>query len=99
MKSKVEWTKEAKSSLDYHCEIIALESLKNARNVRRVILSTAKVLEDYPRMYQQDEYYFDSNKDIRRFFCWSYTIVYQVKEPIIRILDVIHTKSNPINFE
>ena len=76
MKWKVEWTDAAKSSLDYYCSVIAVESTKNARKVRKVILSTTKMLEDYPRMYQKDEYYSDDTKDIRRFFCWSYRIVY-----------------------
>ena len=95
MSKKVEWTIKAKASLDQYCAIIEENSSVNAKKVRREIVLTSKDLSKNPYLYQIDEYYPDNPGNIRRFFKWSYKIVYQVKEEKVIILEVYHTSRNP----
>jgi len=92
---KVEWTKRAKSSLDYYCSFIEEDSPSSARRVKREIIQTSKKLANNPYLYQVDEYYPDNTGDIRRFIRWSYRVVYQVQEHRIVVLQVYHTRTNP----
>jgi len=95
MSKKVEWTIKAKTSLDQYCAIIEEYSSVNAKKVRREIVLASKGLSKNPYLYQIDEYYPDNPGNIRRFFKWSYKIVYQVKEAKVTILEVYHTSRNP----
>ncbi|WP_420319309.1 type II toxin-antitoxin system RelE/ParE family toxin [Ekhidna sp.] len=55
----------------------------------------SKSLNLNPEKYQLDEYYSNNPGNIRRYFRWSYRIVYQVNEKTIDILNVIHTSQEP----
>jgi len=92
---KVEWTLRAKTSLDYYCSIIAEDSPKSARKVRKEIVLTSKKLANNPELYQLDEYYLDNPGNIRRYFRWNYRVVYQVQEAKVVVLEIYHTGSNP----
>jgi|GEM_PF-787461 len=95
MIKKVEWTRKAKASLDYYCSKIAENSPSSASKVKKEIVQTSKKLAQNPYLYQIDEYYPDNTGDIRRFFRWSYRVVYQVQKNRVVVLEVYHTSTNP----
>lgn len=92
---KVIWSKKAVSSLDKYCRYIEEVSVNSAKNVRKKIVLTAGELSKNPEIYQLDEYYPKNTGDIRRFFCWNYRIVYQVREKDVLILNIYQTGLNP----
>lgn len=94
-KLKVNWTDKASASLERQFLIIKEASPKNANMVRTEILKATKVLPNHPRKYQTDEYYPQKLGEIRRFFKWSYRVVYEIQEETIDILNVIHTSQEP----
>lgn len=94
MKRKtVLWTERASQSLDFFCGYIEKDSPVAARRVKKEIILTAKQLAVNPEMYQLDEV-FAEKRNIRRFFRWSYKVVYQVYETEVVILDVFHTSAS-----
>ncbi|WP_209331269.1 type II toxin-antitoxin system RelE/ParE family toxin [Lunatimonas salinarum] len=72
-----------------------LDSKSAADNVRREIIRSTKDLALGPDKYQLDEFYLNNPGNIRRFFRWSYRIIFQVQEDHIAILNVIHTSQEP----
>jgi len=56
---RVEWTKRAKNSLDYFCEVIGYDSPTNDRKVRKEIVFTSRKITKNPDLFQLDEYYPD----------------------------------------
>jgi len=95
LSKKVEWTKKAKGSLDYFCDIIGEASNSNAKKVRREIVQTSMKLSKNPSLFQLDEYYPDNPGNIRRYFKWSYRVVYRVTNEKITVLNVYHTGGEP----
>ena len=95
MSKKVVWTTRASASLDCYCDIIAEDSSSIAKKVRKEIILTTKKLSKNPFLYQLDEYYLDNPGNIRRFFKWSYKVVYQVTEQRVVVLEVYHTSTSP----
>ncbi|MCV9388499.1 type II toxin-antitoxin system RelE/ParE family toxin [Reichenbachiella ulvae] len=95
MSKTVEWTIRAKKSLDYYCSLISEDSPQNARKVRQEIIKATKQLSSNPYMYQIDEYYPDNSGNIRRFFRWSYRVVYHIQTHKVVILEVYHTSRKP----
>ncbi len=94
-KLSVNWTTKAAQSLENHCQRIKEESPQSADRVRKEIFKATNALPAHPRKYQVDEYYPKELGEIRRFFKWSYRIVYEIKENTIDILNVIHTSQEP----
>ena len=74
---------------------IRKDSLVAARNMKNEIISATKQLGDHPEKFQLDEFYPDNPGNIRRFYKWSYRIIFEVKEHSIDILNVIHTSKEP----
>lgn len=95
MNKKVFWTQRAKGSLDYYCDRIAQDSITNAKKVKKEIILTSKKLSKNPDLFQLDEYYPDNPGDIRRYFKWSYRIVYRVMDDKVTVLNVYHTSIHP----
>ena len=83
----VNWTAKAVQSLENHYHHIKEESPQSADKVRKEILKATRALPSHPRKYQIDEYYPKESGEIRRFFKWSYRIVYEVRESTIDILN------------
>ena len=52
-------------------------------------------LKGYYDHIKQDEYYPNNSGNIRKFFRWSYRIIYQVNEDTIDILNVLHSSQEP----
>ncbi len=94
-KLKVNWTTKAAHSLENHYQRIKEGSPQSADRVRKGIFKATNSLSTHPRKYQIDEYYPKELGEVRRFFRWSYRIVYEVKENVIDILNVIHTSQEP----
>ena len=87
------WTQKASTSLDRFCAYIERESLSAAKRVKKEIIKTAGELSLNSEIYQLDEYFVSESQNIRRFFRWSYRIVYLVTEKQVVILDIFHTAS------
>jgi plasmid stabilization system protein ParE len=94
-KKKVIWSELAKLSLKTHHDYIKKDSAAAAKRVKSEIVKASKDLSLHPEKYQVDEYYPSNPGNIRRFFRWSYRIVYQINEENIAILNVIHTSQEP----
>ena len=92
---KVVWSTVAIKSLKEHYKHIKKASVLAAKKVRSEIIKDSKNLTSYPEQYQLDEYYPNNPGNIRRFFRWSYRIIYEINENTIDILNVIHTSQEP----
>lgn len=64
--------------LGFYCDRIAQNSPIYAGIVKKEIIETVDKLSQNTFQYQIDEYYPENNGNIRRFFRWSYRVVYQV---------------------
>ncbi len=89
------WTAKAERSLEIYYHRIKEESPQSAEKVRREIMKAVKALPAHPKQYQIDEYYPKESGEIRRFFKWSYRIVYEIREDTIDVLNIIHTSQEP----
>ena len=94
-KKQVIWSDRAKSSLKEYYDYIKKDSVPAAKKVKSELIKASKTLRSNPEKYQMDEYYPNNPGNIRRFFRWSYRIVYQVNEQTIDILNVLHTSQEP----
>jgi plasmid stabilization system protein ParE len=94
-RKKVIWSERAKLSLKAHHDYIKQDSAAAAKRVKSEIINASKDLSLHPEKYQLDEYYPNNPGNIRRFFRWSYRIVYQINEEHIAILNVLHTSQEP----
>jgi plasmid stabilization system protein ParE len=92
---KVIWSEKAKSSLKKHCDHIKKDSKTAAKIVRKELINASKTLNNHPEKYQVDEFYPSNSGNIRRFFRWSYRIIYQINENTIDILNVLHASQEP----
>ncbi len=95
-KKKIVWSNQAKQSLKEHYNHIKKESVPAAKKVREKIIEDSKSLVLNPEKSQADEYYPNNSGNIRRYFKWSYRIIYEVNEKTIDILNIIHTSQEPI---
>jgi plasmid stabilization system protein ParE len=66
-------------ALKDHYEWIKLDSKSAADSVRRKIIRSTKVLAVNPEKHQLDEYYPNNPGNIRRFFRWSYRIIFKFR--------------------
>ena len=94
-KKKVIWSDKSKESLKVHYDQIKEDSVPAAKKVKSEIIRVSKSLNTFPEKYQLDEYYPNNPGNIRRFFKWSYRIIYQVNVKTIDILNVLHTSQEP----
>lgn len=95
-KKEVIWSDSARESLKKkHYDYIKKDSVPAAQKVISEIINASKNLNNHPDKYQLDEYYPNNPGNIRRFFRWSYRIVFQVNEHTIDILNVLHTSQEP----
>jgi plasmid stabilization system protein ParE len=94
-KKKVIWSERATASLKEHYDHIKKDSVRAAKRYKSEIINASKGLDTYPEKYQLDEYYLHNPGNIRRFFRWSYRIVYQINDKTIDILNVLHSSQEP----
>ena len=93
---KVIWSVRAQESLKSHYNHIKRGSVRAAKKVKFEIIQSSKELSSYPEKFQVDEFYPNNAGNIRRYFRWSYRIVYEINEKTIDILNVLHTSQEPI---
>lgn len=94
-KRRVVWTIKAVESLNDYCHFIAQHSSSAAKKVKTEIVQATRKLESNPELYQLDEFRSDESRNVRRFFKWSYKIVYELFENEVVILNIYHTAQNP----
>ena len=94
-RKKVIWSEKAIESLKEHHDRIKEDSPKAAKRVKSEIVSASRRLTQHSDQYQLDEYYLNNPGNVRRYFRWSYRIVYQVNEQTVNILNVLHTSQEP----
>ncbi|MCP4459307.1 MAG: type II toxin-antitoxin system RelE/ParE family toxin [Cytophagales bacterium] len=95
-KKRVVWSPKAIDSLKWHYKYIAKDSVSAAKKVKQEIINASKELNQCPERFAVDEYYPSNPGNIRRFFRWSYRVIYEVNENTIDILNVVHTSQEPI---
>lgn len=94
---KIVWSNLAKQSLKEYYDYIRKDSLAAAIKVKKEIISATKQLEGNPEKFQLDEFYPNNPGNIRRFYKWSYRIIYEVNKDSIDILNIVHTSREPSN--
>ncbi len=94
-KKPVIWSKQAQDSLREFYDYIKSDSKSAAQKVKQEIINSSKKVSNHPEKYQLDDYYPNNPGNIRRFYRWSYKIIYQVNENTIDILNVVHTSQEP----
>jgi len=84
------WSKPAKTDLRHIFEYIARDSPHYAKKITQEIVDKTDVLEDLPRIgHEVSEV---SNDLIREISHYSYRILYEIQEPNVFILAVIHKR-------
>ena len=99
IKRSVVWSDKAKASLKDIYDYIRKDSIQSAKKVKAEILLASKQLGEHPDQFQLDEFYPNNSGNVRRFFRWSYRIVYEVHDNHIAILLILHTSREPINIK
>ena len=94
-KKKVIWSYNAQDSLKGYYDHIKQDSVSAAKKVKSEIIRASQALSQFPEKHQLDEYYPNNSGNIRRFFRWSYRIIYQVNEDTIDKLNVLHSSQEP----
>lgn len=92
---KVIWTNKAKNALKEIYDYLKVDSVWVAKKVKSELIASANTLVLHPNKYQKDEFYPNNPGNIRRFFKWSYRIVYELHEDKIVILMVLHASREP----
>jgi len=72
-------------------------ALSRSKSLKSKVLKSFKEIAIHPFMYQIEDNYLNNQGDVRRFFCWDYRIIYQVREKEIIVLKIIPSRSNPEN--
>ncbi len=86
------WSDPAKADLRSIYDFIAHDSTHYARKVTQDIVAKTDVLNELPRMGKIVPEL--GNEDIRELSIYSYRIIYEIREPDIVVLAVIHKRRN-----
>jgi plasmid stabilization system protein ParE len=89
------WNKRALNQFNAAIKYIAKDSLQNAENARKDILSKTEKLTANPEIYPPDKYREENDGNFRAFELHHYRISYYVSANEIRVLRVRHTKMEP----
>jgi len=87
---KIIWSKQARSSVKSIYNYYKKKSLQGANNVKTDLLQSPKSIR-FAKQYQVDEI----NSNYRRIVVRDYKILYNEKNNVIRIIDVVGTKQSP----
>lgn len=93
---KVVWSEKAIKALKAHYDWIALDSKSAANRVKKEQMQAVNDLPSLAEKYQLDEFYLNNKGDVRRFFRWSYRVVYRVSDDSIEVLNIMHTSQEPL---
>jgi addiction module RelE/StbE family toxin len=92
---KVIWTEKASDALKQIYHYIHQDSPIAAKKVVSVIIHSSKALSKFAEQHQLDEFYPNNLGDIRRYYCWSYRIIYKVEDASVFILNILHCSREP----
>ena len=84
------WSKPAKADLRSIHDFIAHDSRHYAKKVTQDIAAKTDILDELPRMGKKVPEL--NNEDIRELSLYSYRILYEIKNPDVFILAVIHKR-------
>jgi len=63
--------------------------------VKHEIVHSSRALSTLAEKYQIDEFVPNNPGNIRRYFKWSFRIVYEIFDDAVLILNVLHTSQEP----
>jgi len=84
------WSEPAKTDLRSIHDFIARDSRHYAKKVAQDIAAKTDILEELPRMGKVVPEL--GNEDIRELLLYSYRIMYEIKEPDVVVLAVVHKR-------
>jgi plasmid stabilization system protein ParE len=89
---RLEWTTDALSDLGrVHDFLVAVNPSAAAKAVRSLIQAPERLVE-HPRLGERIEQY--SSLEIRRIVVGRYEIRYEIKDAVISVLHLFHTREN-----
>jgi plasmid stabilization system protein ParE len=98
MTLNIKWNRKAIEQLDEAIKYIEVDSVANAKKVKKKILFKIDDLLRHPERYSPDKYKTENDGSFRAFELHRYRISYRYKHPEIRIVRIRHTKMNPLEF-
>jgi len=87
---KIIWSKQARSAVKSIYDYYKKKTLQGANNVKTDLLQSPKSIR-FAKQYQVDEI----NSNYRRIVVRDYKVLYNEKNNVIRIIDVVGTKQSP----
>lgn len=87
---KIIWSKQARLAVKSIFSYYKKKSLQGANNVKTDLLQSPKSIR-FAKQYQVDEI----NSNYRRIVVRDYKVLYNEKNNVIRIMDVVGTKQSP----
>lgn len=84
------WTKPAKADLRHIYAFIAEDSKQYARKVVREMVEKTDILDEVPNVGKVVPEIQDDN--VRELHLYSYRILYEIKDPNVEVLAVIHKR-------
>ncbi len=94
-KLPIRWDRLARESLDNIYEYILLDSLQNARKVKKELIKLVGSLSDFPEKYSREEFLEEESENYRSVSKWSYKIIYEVTDEAIIIADIFNIHQHP----
>jgi plasmid stabilization system protein ParE len=89
-KPEIIWSNQAKLALKDIFDYYKDKSLKTAKNIKSELLNSPKTVL-FSRQYQID----DINPKFRRIVVRHYKVLYQERNGIIEVIDIISTRQSP----
>jgi len=86
----VKWTKPARQDMKQIHDYIARDSKYYAKKVIQEIVDKSERLNDFPKMGRVVPEVGDEN--VRELFVYSYRLIYQVSDSVVKVLTVVHNK-------
>ncbi|HOS84743.1 MAG TPA: type II toxin-antitoxin system RelE/ParE family toxin [Bacteroidales bacterium] len=94
----VVWDNQAKETLKKELKHIRKTSSQGAETIKQKIFEIIQNLPNNPFAFEEDTLKINNDGSYRRFFVFSYRIVYRVTENSIQILRIRHTSREPLQY-
>ncbi|MES1224274.1 MAG: type II toxin-antitoxin system RelE/ParE family toxin [Bacteroidota bacterium] len=89
------WTRTAIKQFEKALNFIALDSVVNADKIAVAILKELNKASANAEFFPPDKYKKNNDSSYRAFEKHHYRVIYRVRNNVIRILSIRHTKMNP----
>jgi plasmid stabilization system protein ParE len=93
------WDNEAKASLKSIVAYLKQDSPVAAQKVKQALVQLAASLQQMPDRFSAEPYLEGKTGNYRSVSKWHYKIIYRVMEQEVHILDIFHTRKNPLEIE